>query len=198
MHIFRINRAWVCIGLAFYTVLLITILRYRGVEVHRGCRSASSKRWTFIGITSEKNSQQALTTMETWGSQVAILWFGEGSLPSSLKAIEVTHPIYLQEYQKGNGYKYMAYKLQWIWQYVYEHVHKSSPSDWYIFFKQFSSRISNVLLGISDIGKITMYLSKHFGSRSCSTMRVIRYCLRDGPMLAQATMPFQMEEVHGF
>lgn len=72
-----------------------------------------------------------MVVSQTWGSQVAIQWYSEGKrFPKELgNVVEVRDETYLAAVARGEGYKFMMYKMQWVWDHVLKHA---PPSDWYI------------------------------------------------------------------
>lgn len=69
---------------------------------------------------------------KTWGSRVKIEWFLEGETPAPKelgKVVKVTDDKYLRALQRGEGYKFMTFKMQWIW----DHALNNGPTaDWYV------------------------------------------------------------------
>lgn len=68
---------------------------------------------------------------KTWGSQVPIEWFCEGKVHARElgSVVAVTDETYLTGLARGEGYKHMVFKMQWIWDHALNHGPKA---DWYV------------------------------------------------------------------
>jgi hypothetical protein len=80
--------------------------------------------WRFISVTSEANLAKAVVVAKSWGSQVTQQWYAEGkaSFPKELgSVVRVQEPAYLEGLARGEGYKHMMFKMQWVWDHALNH-----------------------------------------------------------------------------
>ncbi len=92
--------------------------------------------WLFVGVTSEARLSSAATVDRTWATLVSppLRWYvdnettllGEG-------AVVVRDATYRQAFGRGEGYKHMSFKLQWVWQHVAATaLSSSSVPGWFV------------------------------------------------------------------
>ena len=111
----------------------------------------SAPFWAFIGVSSALTRTKPTLVMSTWASRLpkeTVQWYGEGEFDNSLgSVIEVTDAVYRSAVERKEGYKFMAFKLQWIWHDALTRISKDTKwlirhfDDVYIFLNSLHSEL---------------------------------------------------------
>ncbi len=69
--------------------------------------------WQFLAVTHPGNAAKAAVVQRTWGSAVQPpLWWYSDNLTNLLHVVVVRDPTYSAALARGEGYKFMTFKMQ--------------------------------------------------------------------------------------
>lgn len=97
--------------------------------------------WQFLGVTCPARHGWAAAVVATWGGGVPLQWFSDFSptFPAALgSVVTVEDATYEAALRNGSGYKFMAFKLQWVWHWTARHWlddprrSESPPPRWFV------------------------------------------------------------------
>jgi hypothetical protein len=87
------------------------------VEQHLSATTPAAKRrfWQFVAVTSPGNvANKAVVVQRTWGSAIhpPLRWYTDNETALLPEAVIVRDPTYLEAAERGEGYKFMTFKMQ--------------------------------------------------------------------------------------